>query len=152
MNNLKVMVVSLILGLSIFGGSANAEEVAPPNLAVTGAVTVDLKVFSLALGQAANASSGVLIYQGKEYPFTVTGIGLNKNQIGASHLVAHGEIFNLQDVSQFTGNFFKISSSGAMENGESTLRNQNKVWMRLKGWATGPVVVAPEGAAVKFSN
>jgi hypothetical protein len=152
MNSLKALTALLILSLSIFAGTVKAEEEMPLNLKVTATVTVDLKVYALALGQTANASTGVLTYQGKKYPFTVTGIGLNKNQIGASHLVAAGDIYNLQDPSQFAGNFFKISSTNIPENGQSTLRNDNKVWMHLKGWANGPITISPDGAVVKFSK
>ena len=152
MNTLKIIAMSLALGLSFFAGTAKAEAEIPVNLTVTGAISVDLKLYALALGQTANTSTGVLTFQGKKYPFTVKGIGLNKNQIGASHLVASGEVFNLQDLSQFEGSYFQISGGIAGQNGESTLRNDNKVWLHIKGWSNGPVVISDQGAIVKFSK
>jgi len=43
-----------MLGLSVFVGSAKAEEEMPVNLIVAGSLTVDLKIYVLALGQTAN--------------------------------------------------------------------------------------------------
>ncbi len=152
MNTLKTVAVSLMLGLSIFSGPIKAENEIPINLTVTGTISVNLKVYALALGQTANTSTGVLTFQGKKYPFTVRGIGLNKNQIGASHLVANGEVFGLEDLSAFEGSYFQISGGITGQNGQSTLRNDNKVWLHLKGWSNGPVVISDQGAIVKFSK
>jgi hypothetical protein len=152
MNTLKTVAVSLMLGLSIFSGPIKAENEIPVNLTVTGTISVNLKVYALALGQTANTSTGVLTFQGKKYPFTVRGIGLNKNQIGASHLVANGEVFGLEDLSAFEGSYFQISGGITGQNGQSTLRNDNKVWLHLKGWSNGPVVISDQGAIVKFSK
>ncbi len=152
MNTLKTVAVSLMLGLSIFSGPIMAENEIPVNLTVTGTISVNLKVYALALGQTANTSTGVLTFQGKKYPFTVRGIGLNKNQIGASHLVANGEVFGLEDLSAFEGSYFQISGGITGQNGQSTLRNDNKVWLHLKGWSNGPVVISDQGAIVKFSK
>ncbi|MEN9864275.1 MAG: hypothetical protein RLZZ601_2039 [Pseudomonadota bacterium] len=152
MNTLKTVAVSLMLGLSIFSGPIKAENEIPVNLTVTGTISVNLKVYALALGQTANTSTGVLTFQGKKYPFTVRGIGLNKNQIGASHLVANGEVFGLEDLSAFEGSYFQISGGITGQNGQSTLRNDNKVWLHLKGWSNGPVVISDQGTIVKFSK
>ncbi len=152
MNTLKTVAVSLMLGLSIFSGPIKAQNEIPVNLTVTGTISVNLKVYALALGQTANTSTGVLTFQGKKYPFTVRGIGLNKNQIGASHLVANGEVFGLEDLSAFEGSYFQISGGITGQNGQSTLRNDNKVWLHLKGWSNGPVVISDQGAIVKFSK
>ena len=154
MNKAKLAVVFVMLGLNILVASAKAEEEIPVNLTVSGAISVDLKIYALALGQTANTSTGVLTFQGKKYPFTIRGIGLNKNQIGASHLVASGEVFNLQDISKFEGGYFQISGgiTGTGKDGESTLRNDNKVWLHLKGWSNGPIVISDQGAIVQFSK
>ena len=64
-----------MLGLSVFVGSAKAEEEMPVNLIVAGSLTVDLKIYVLALGQTANTSTDVMTFQAKKYPFTVRGIG-----------------------------------------------------------------------------
>jgi hypothetical protein len=152
MNTLKTVAVSLMLGLSIFSGPIKAQNEIPVNLTVSGTISVDLKIYALASGQTANTSTGVLTFQGKKYPFTVRGIGLNKNQIGASHLIASGEVYGLQDLSTFEGSYFQISGGITGQNGQSTLRNDNKVWLHLKGWSNGPVVISDQGAIIKFSK
>ena len=113
--------------------------------------TVDIKIYALMTGQTANTSTGVLTYQGKQYPFTVRGIGLGKNQIGASHLVGSGVVYNLDDLADFAGSYDEISG-GIMLTGHAKLINKKNVGIHLIGSTNGPVVIAPGGAIVKFSN
>ena len=58
----------------------------------SGTVTVNLKVVVLTYGQQAESSGGVLTFRGKQYPFNVSGLTIGANNIGASHLVAKGEV------------------------------------------------------------
>jgi hypothetical protein len=150
MNHLKVAAASLAITLCSAVGPVCAQGV-PSSPTISATATVDLKVYALSTGQTANVSSGVLTYQGKKYPFTVKGIGLNANQIGASHLVADAAVYNLSKLSDFEGTYFAVFAE--MEaTGKSRIRSNKNVLIDLKGWSKGPVVIAPEGAAVEFTK
>lgn len=150
MNHLKVAAVSLVISFLSAIGVANAQG-STPSSAVSATATFDLKVYALVSGQKANISSGVLTYQGKKYPFTVRGIGLNENQIGSAQLVADANVYNLNKSSDFAGIFFAVST-GMEATGQARIRNNKNVLVDLKGWSKGPVVIAPEGAAIEFNK
>ena len=149
MNSLKVIATYLAIGFVFMAAPAGAQSEMPlptPNATVT----LDLKVVALAAGQTANISSGTLTYQGKQYPLTIKGIGLYPNQIGASHLVATGEVYNLNSLADFAGTYFFLSG-GVEEAGSSKIRSDKKVTIALKGWSKGPVVIQPGGSTVAFA-
>lgn len=150
MNHLKVVAVSLVISLCSAIGIANAQGDAPSST-VSATATFNLKVYALSAGQKTSISSGELAYQGKKYPFTVRGIGLNENQIGAAQLVADSNVYNLNKASDFAGTFFAVST-GMEATGQARIRNNKNVLVDLKGWSKGPVIIAPEGAVIEFNK
>jgi hypothetical protein len=84
------------------------------------------------------AGSGTLTFRGRSYPFTLLGslIGLG----AISTLQASGEVYNLHDVSQFSGSWIQGTGSLAITakaNGEIWLENRNGVIMRLNAAQAG---------------
>ena len=150
MNRVKAVAVSLAISLCSVIGLANAQGITPSST-ISATATVDLKVYALSAGQTANISSGVLTYQGKKYPFTVKGIGLNANQIGAAHLVADASVYNLNKASDFEGTYFAVIAE--MEaTGKSRIRSNKNILVDLKGWSKGAVIISPEGAVIEFTK
>ena len=99
----------------------------------SGAVTMT-QVFLSASG----VGSGALTFRGRTYPFTLIGslIGLG----AISTLQASGEVYNLHDVSQFSGPWIQGTGSLAITakaNGEIWLENRNGVIMRLNAAQAG---------------
>ena len=150
MKHLKAVAISLLVSLCSTIGVANAQGGAPSST-VSATATFDLKVYALSSGQKASNASGVLTYQGKKYPFTVKGIGLNENQIGAAQLVANATVYNLNKVSDFEGTYFAVIAE--METtGKSRIRSNKNILVDLRGWSKGPVVISPEGAVIEFTK
>jgi hypothetical protein len=84
------------------------------------------------------AGNGVLTFRGRSYPFTLTGslIGLG----AISTMQASGEVYNLHDVSQFSGSWIQGTGSLAITsraNGEIWLENRNGIIMRLNAAQAG---------------
>jgi hypothetical protein len=82
--------------------------------------------------------SGVLAFRGKTYPFTLIGslIGLG----ALSTMQASGEVYKLNDVSQFPGAWIQGTGSLAITTkatGEIWLENRNGVIMRLTAAQAG---------------
>lgn len=113
--------------------------------------TVNIEIFALLSGQTANTSTGVLTYEGKQHPFTIGGIGLGKNKIGASHLVGSGVVYNLNNLDDFVGSYDQISG-GIMLEGHAKLISKKNVGIHLIGSANGPVIISPGGVVIKFSK
>jgi hypothetical protein len=87
---------------------------------------------------ASGVGGGTLTFRGRTYPFTLVGslIGLG----AISTLQASGEVYNLHDVSQFSGPWIQGTGSLAITakaNGEIWLENRNGIIMRLNAAQAG---------------
>ena len=146
----KIMAVLAALSLGALCHLSQAQSDEPiPSPSAT--FTVDIKIYAFVTGQTANTSTGVLTFQGKQYPFTIGGIGLGKNQIGASHLVGSGVVYNLNNLDDFVGSYDQISG-GIMVAGHAKLISKKNVGIHLIGSTNGPVIISPGGVVIKFSK
>jgi hypothetical protein len=104
--------------------------------------TVKMSGKSLAAGVGYSWGSGVLTYQGKDYPFSVS--GLSAGNIGASSAELSGQVFNLKNVTDFNGNFTSVGAGATVAGGGGamSMKNQNGVVM--------DVVAATKGLAFKL--
>jgi hypothetical protein len=87
---------------------------------------------------SSGVGSGTLTFRGRTYPFTLVGslIGLG----AISTLQASGEVYRLNDVSQFSGPWIQGTGSLAITakaNGELWLESRNGVVMRLNAAQAG---------------
>ena len=87
---------------------------------------------------ASGVGGGTLNFRGRTYPFTLVGslIGLG----AISTLQASGEVYKLNEVSQFSGPWIQGTGSLAITakaNGELWLENRNGVIMRLNAAQAG---------------
>jgi hypothetical protein len=99
----------------------------------SGSVTMT-QVFLSGLG----AGSGTLAFRGRTYPFTLTGSLIGVGAI--STMQASGEVYNLHEISQFSGPWIQGTGSLAITaraNGEIWLENRNGVIMRLNAAQAG---------------
>jgi hypothetical protein len=124
-----------LIGLAFIGmllmapmGSAVAQE---PN----GKVKMTGK--SLAAGVGYSWGSGVLTYQGKDYPFSIS--GLSAGDIGFDVAELSGEVFNLQNLEDFNGNYTSFAAGITVAGGGTgaTMRNQNGVVMNVVATTQG---------------
>ena len=82
--------------------------------------------------------SGTLTFRGRSYPFTLIGSLIGPGAI--STLQASGEVYKLNDVSQFSGPWIQGTGSLAVTTkatGELWLENRNGVIMRLSAAQAG---------------
>jgi hypothetical protein len=99
----------------------------------SGAVTMT-QVFVSASG----VGSGALTFRGRTYPFTLVGSLIGYGAI--STMQASGEVYKLNDISQFSGPWIQGTGSLAVTakaNGEIWLKNRNGVIMRLNAAQAG---------------
>lgn len=92
---------------------------------------------SLAAGVGYSWGSGVLTFQGKEYPFSIS--GLSAGDIGVSTMELSGEVFNLKNLADFNGNYISFGAGITIAGGGSgaTMKNQNGVVMNVVATTRG---------------
>ena|ERR1044071_8867524 len=109
--------------------------------ALYAAETPDAKVKmtgkAVAAGVGYSWGSGVLTYEGKDYPFTVN--GLSAGNIGASSAELSGDVYNLKRVEDFNGNFTSAGAEATVAGGGGAMamKNQNGVVMHVAGTTKG---------------
>jgi len=123
------------LGLAILGTMLLLGQVA--GAAEKPDATVKLTGKSVAAGVGFSWGSGVLTYQGKDYPFSVS--GLSAGNIGAGSADLTGDVFNLKTVDDFNGTFTSVGAGATVAGGGGamSMRNQNGVVMNVVGTTKG---------------
>jgi len=122
-----VKAAMLFLLAMTFCSQAFAQQSPQPS----GTVTID--EYELAYIFNGQLGGGKLNFQGNTYDFKLGGLGIGG--IGASHLKASGEIYNLNDVSQFPGAYAQASAGYSVTDqgkGHLWLQNENGVVLHLK--------------------
>jgi hypothetical protein len=125
---------------------ALAAEPAP-----SGSVKITSK--AVALGVGVSWGDGTLTYQGKNYTFSVD--GLSVADLGISSVSSSGEVFNLNKLSDFSGNYAAGEAGIAIAGGPSDtiMKNQNGVVIRLHGTQQGGrLTLAAQGVKLQLKN
>jgi hypothetical protein len=99
--------------------------------------TIDLTAGSVAAGVGVDWGKGTLHYKGQDIPVKVKGLSLAR--VGAAKLTASGEVYNLKDVSEFTGNYSAVSAGAALAGGGNVIamENDNGVVMHMRSTTVG---------------
>ncbi len=139
----------LFLGFVFVAGGAYAAD--NPKQPV-GTVNITETQFALIVG--GSRGSGVLNYQGKTFPFKISGMSVGAN-VGVSKVSLAGEVYDMPDISKFSGTFTKLESSITLGGGVggTILKNQNGVIMRLTSTSEGVQLnLSSSGVTVKLDQ
>ena len=131
-HNVRKLTSHILLAMALLIGTvALAEEKQP-----VGEVSIEEKQFGLLLG--GSTGSGTLTFKGQEYPFKLKGMSAGLN-VGASKMSAVGKVYDLEEVSQFTGTYTKLEASVALGGGVGGLhlKNENGVILSLQSRTQG---------------
>ena len=123
MKRKNVLVTIVCVVMMAWAGTALAQE-------PSGTVTID--EYELAYIFNGTMGGGTLSFKGNTYNFKIGGLGIGG--IGASHISASGEVYNLRDVATFPGTYVQASVGYAATNqgeGHLWLQNQNNVQLHL---------------------
>jgi hypothetical protein len=138
-------VVTLILFLCLSGFAA-AQDKEPD-------AYLELSEGSVALGIGYSWGKGVLTFEGKEYPFKVS--GLSVVDVGISKATSAGKVFNLKKIEDFNGNYTAGSAEGTVAGGAGVLKmkNQNGVEIELYSTTQGVnLKLALEGVKITLEK
>ena len=97
---------------------------------------VSLNFKSLGLGIGGSSGHGVLTFQGKDYPFSIS--GLNLADVGVSNFQGAGKVYDLKGLSDFSGNYAAAQAAFAVRGGQSEVSMRN-------GKGVTIIVLANEG-------
>jgi hypothetical protein len=115
-----------------------------PTLAETGRVAVVFTKGGFIVG--VGGGEGVLVFRGKKYPFTVSGMSVGFT-IGASTSKFVGRALNLKSPGDLAGSYATGGAGGALAAGAGSvqLRNANGVLLQLSGPRIGVEASAAVG-------
>jgi hypothetical protein len=99
--------------------------------------TIRLSTGSVALGIGFTWGSGVLTYQGKEYPISID--GLSVADVGIAEASANEPVYNLKKLEDFNGPYTGVTADATIGGGAgaTAIQNQNGVMINLVGTAQG---------------
>jgi hypothetical protein len=120
----------------------------PAALANEKSGTVDIEQVQVAFIGSGNVGGGTLHFGGKNYRFTVGGLGVGG--FGVSKMQAHGDVYNLKELRQFPGAYVQARygfAAGDKSGGEMWLENTNGVKISLRARRSG-LAVSMGGDAV----
>src|SRR6266576_5509046 len=131
----SVALVALLLGVA---------GVSTPSRAETGQVAVVFTKGGFIVG--VGGGEGVLVFRGKRYPFTVSGMSVGFT-IGASTTKFTGRALNLRSPGDLAGSYAVGGAGGALAAGAGgvQLQNANGVVLQLSGPRVGAEVSAAVG-------
>ncbi len=131
----SVAVVALLAGVA---------GISTPSQAETGQVAVVFTKGGFIVG--VGGGEGVLVFRGKRYPFTVSGMSVGFT-IGASTTKFVGRALNLRGPASIEGTYSTVGAGGAIAAGAGgvQLQNANGVILQLSGPKVGAEVSAAVG-------
>ena len=132
---LVALMLVLSIGFYMTSSTMAEEDAAKKDPQPVGTVSIDEKQINLGIG--ASWGSGVLTYQGADYEFKVK--GFKALAVGVAKVSAVGDVYNMTDLSQFSGTYNAASASIALGGGVGgqTLGNQNGVNIHLRSTQKG---------------
>ena len=124
-----------------------------PASAATPDATIELSGGKVAAGVGYSWGSGTLIFHGKRYPLTVSGITLGS--VGASEYTASGTVTDLRSPQEINGIFTRVGASLTLGGGAgiSAMRNDNGVTIQLDSTNEGlSISLAATGMKVSLAD
>jgi hypothetical protein len=113
--------------------------------------SVEMHELQAAYIASGSGGSGVLHYQGVNYPFTVGGVGVGG--LGASTIEGRGDVYNLTNLSQFPGTYAEGRygfAFGQTSAGDLWMQNEKGVVIHLRAERTG-LMLSLGGSAIAIS-
>lgn len=125
----------------IGGGARGADETPVPD------ATISIDAYVVGAGLGIITGNGTLTYEGKDYPFTVSGLALG--DLGVSNTEARGTVSHLTKLDDFPGTYVGMGAGVTVADGKGTiqLKNQHGVVVELLNEGHGlNVGFGPAGA------
>jgi hypothetical protein len=139
--------VLLSLSMAVFLLLAVTPGVAQGPYYAVGSVSIDMT--SVAAGVGASWGSGVLKFQGQSHLFKID--GLSVGNVGVSSITAVGNVYNMNSLSQFPGNYAAVGAGVTLAGGVAGLKMQNQSGVIINLYAVQQGVqlnIGPQGFTI----
>lgn len=147
-----IAAIVTVCSLGVLAGCSSSVKIGPEAVAgLTPSGTVDMNEVQVAYIGSAGGGTGTLFYRGNTYSFQIAGLGVGG--IGASTIDAKGEVYKLDNLSQFPGAYAQGRygfALGATSGGDLWMQNESGVIMHLKAKREG-LMLSLGGDAVAIS-
>ena len=140
-----ISMLATIAALGFVLSAANAEDKPDGKLELSGG--------SVAIGIGYSWAGGTLTYKGKKYDVEVS--GLSVGDVGATKLEASGNVYHLNKLADFDGNYASAKAGVTVAGGgsASAMKNQNGVVIHLTPTAQGlSLRLAVEGLRISLAQ
>jgi hypothetical protein len=152
--NRLLVTAAAVLSTCVLASCASTPPRPPPTASLSPTDgTISFIGGAVAIGVGVQWGSGTLTFQGRQYPFRVS--GLSVVDVGVTRVTGSGTVRNLRNVADFSGNYVSISAGAAVAGGGSvtSLRNQNGVVIEGVTTAQGVrLTLAPGGVNITLSG
>ncbi len=108
--------------------------------------TVSIDMTTVAAGIGFSSGSGVLRFQGQRYLFKID--GLSVGNVGIASISAVGNVYNMTNIQQFTGNYAAAGAGITLAGGVAGLKMQNQSGVVINLYAVQQGVqlnIGPQG-------
>jgi opacity protein-like surface antigen len=143
---MKRMSLAALASLAFLIPAVAADAAAPD-------ATITLSGGSVAVGIGYTWGDGMLLFKGRSYPFTVS--GLSVIDIGIAKIDGRGDVFNLSNVADFPGTYIAAGIGATIAGGGSVaaMENQNGVIIHFRSTTAGlKLNLSPAGIVFKLKN
>ena len=144
-----------VLASALLAGAVYAED-PPPNTTTDQnqpSGTIDLTGGSVAAGVGYVWGKGALTYMGQKHQFKLSGVSIV--DVGAAHITASGDVYNLKDIHDFDGNYTTVTAGLTVAGGGSVavLRNEHGVVIKLHATTQGlRFNLSADGVSIKLTG
>ena len=130
MRNTTLVLIGMATCLCLAVGTAGAADPMP-------SARLQLSEGSVAAGIGFSWGKGILTFKGKDYPVKVE--GLTAGDIGITKVQANGDVYNLNELDDFNGNYTAAGAGATLAGGGDaiTMANQNGVKINLRNTTQG---------------
>jgi hypothetical protein len=115
--------------------------------------TLQVHTVSIAVGAGYSWGGGIVTFQGQEYPCRVD--GLSVGAVGISSADAIGNVYNLTNIEDFSGDYLAVSAGAILAGGGdvTTMRNQHGVVIDLTDTSQGAkIMLAVQGVKIALEG
>ena len=145
------MLVCALMATAAFAEDSHTDQAT--NTADQPDATLDLTGGSFAVGIGYVWGDGALKYEGTKYEFRLSGVSVI--DVGGAHITATGDVYHLQNLKDFNGDYTTVSVGLTVAGGGSVaiLRNEHGVVIKLRATTAGlRFNLAATGVNIKFKS
>lgn len=128
-----------VMACALISGAALADNPPSTSTAITGApdATIELSGGQVAAGIGYQWGHGDIIFQGQKHRFSLSGLSIV--DVGASSYTASGLVYNLHNLSDFSGHFVAAGAGVTVAGGAGAdyLKNEKGVVIKLLSASKG---------------